>query len=246
MESLRTKQGKPLAHMEVAVACAAWVAAEGPAVAGLADADTRTFWHASVQRTPAGGTAAGVGGLLAWFDAARVIVAYNGHAFDMQVLRALYDGDDERWQAHCDKLHDPFDAVTRAAGRRVKLDTLLRLNGLAGKSGAGSDAPRWWAEGQLARLEEYCARDVSALGELVLRAQVRVQRGVTTDAMAVRPVVENGARAAATDDEGGDARGAEHAEDAQDPKGPKAPNVFHDHAFLRLRERTRLLVILHR
>jgi len=38
-------EGVPLAHMEVAVACAAWVAAEGPAAADLADADTRTFWH---------------------------------------------------------------------------------------------------------------------------------------------------------------------------------------------------------
>ena len=105
-------------------------------------------------------------------QAARAIVAYNGHAFDMRVLRQYYDGNDARWDAHVGKMHDPFAGVTRAAGRRVKLDTLLELNGLERKAGAGQDAPRWWAEGRLQQLEQYCARDVRALSELALRAQV--------------------------------------------------------------------------
>ena len=34
-----------------------------------------------------------MGELLAWFDSAAVIVAYNGRGFDMRVLRQHYRGD---------------------------------------------------------------------------------------------------------------------------------------------------------
>ena len=75
--------------------------------------------------------------MLKWFDDARMIVAYNGREFDMRVLRRHYDGDEDRWRRHMGKLHDPMTTVTRAAGRRVKLDALLRMNGVAGN-------PRKW------------------------------------------------------------------------------------------------------
>ena len=42
----------------------------------------------------------GIRTILARFDGAQLIVAYNGRDFDMRVLKRLYDGDDERWQAH--------------------------------------------------------------------------------------------------------------------------------------------------
>ena len=52
--------------------------------------------------------------LLDWFDSARLIVAYNGHAFDMRVLRRVYGTDDARWHAHLAKLVDPAEVVRRA------------------------------------------------------------------------------------------------------------------------------------
>ena len=67
-----------------------------------------------------------------------------------------------------------MEAVTAAAGRRLKLGTVLRNNGCGGKSGCGQDAPRWWAEGRLGRLAEYCTTDVATLAELVTRTAVRV------------------------------------------------------------------------
>ena len=43
------------------------------------------------------------------------------------------------------KLHDPMHEANRASGgRRVRLATLLQLNGLRGKHGEGGDAPGLW------------------------------------------------------------------------------------------------------
>jgi uncharacterized protein YprB with RNaseH-like and TPR domain len=38
--------------------------------------------------------------LLRLFDAATLLVAYNGRAFDMEVLRSHYEGDEARRQSH--------------------------------------------------------------------------------------------------------------------------------------------------
>ena len=66
---------------------------------------------------------------------------------------------------------DPMHEANRASGgRRVRLATLLRLNGLRGKHGEGGDAPGLWRAGKLDQLERYCARDAEALAELVTRA----------------------------------------------------------------------------
>ena len=73
-------------------------------------------------------------------------------------------------------------ATTRAAGRRLKLSHLLRINGQRGKAGAGCDAPGLWQEGKLDALERYCMRDVEALAELVLRDTVKVPGGTAREA----------------------------------------------------------------
>ena len=86
---------------------------------------------------------------------------------------------------HHAKLHDPMKAAHRAAGRRLRLSTLLQRNGLGEKAGTGSDAPRLWEEGRLDALERYCARDTQALTELVLLREARVQQHTTTRDMSV-------------------------------------------------------------
>ena len=121
----------------------------------MAGAAARSFWHESVGRAPNGDVAAGMRAMLAWFDGAQLIVAYNGRAFDMRVLKQLYDGDDERWQAHMDKLVDPAEAVRHATGRRAKLSTVLKYDTKGEKGGSGCDAPRWWKEGKHEQLQRY-------------------------------------------------------------------------------------------
>ena len=164
-----------LRDMEVSVACALWVPQSEREADAWARAERGTFWNAAVTRTPTGDAARPVASLLAWFDEARVIAAYNGHGFDMEVLWAAYRGDRDRWERHRAKLHDPLHAITNAAGRRASLAQLLKWNGLAAKDGVGAEAPRLWEDGRLARLEQYCERDTHALAELLMKSAVRVQ-----------------------------------------------------------------------
>ena len=188
--------------MEVAVACAMRLPHDATAARAKAEAVTRTFWHETVRRAPRGGEAESVETLLEWMDDARIVVAYNGRAFDMRVMERWYKGDEERRRAHLAKLHDPMIEAQRVIGRRVKLSTLLSLNGLGGKTGVGCDAPRWWQEGRHAQLERYCERDVEALAELVLRDRVRVDRHTFTERLALATVTG----ALAAEEEGGGRR----------------------------------------
>ena len=83
------------------------------------------------------------------------------------------------------KLMGPFTEASRQAGRRVKLSTLLQLNGVQGKLGAGADAPGLWRAGRQEQLQRYCMRDVIALAEVVTKPWVRVPGGGGTDRMCV-------------------------------------------------------------
>ena len=175
-------EATPIRDMHVSVACAVHI----PRGCTCADGDgvTRSTHWPEVTMHVHGGQQDGenIEKLLQTFDTASVIVAYNGASFDMQVMRQYYGGDTARWEAHMRKLHDPMHEANRASGgRRVRLSTLLHLNGLRGKQGVGCDAPGLWAQGKLIQLERYCARDAAALAELVLLTHARVPgQGVTT------------------------------------------------------------------
>ena len=161
--------------METSVACAQWIPAGTRTLAEAQDnAEALTVWHTTVMRTPQGAPAARMERLLTWFDKAKAIVAFNGSAFDMQVLRRHYGTDEQRWQQHMRKLRDPMTVVQQVTGRRHKLSALLKANGIPDKSGVGSDAPQWWQQGKLQQLEAYCARDTAALMELVMREHIRL------------------------------------------------------------------------
>ena len=159
--------------MEVSVACAQWIPAGTRTLTEAVDnAETCTAWHNTMTRTPQGTTAIHAEHLLEWFDKAKAIVSYGGSTFDMQVLRQHYGNDEQRWQSHMKKILDPLAIVQRVTGRRYRLSTLLKANGVIAKTGEGSDAPQWWQTGKLQQLEAYCARDTAALMELVMRSHI--------------------------------------------------------------------------
>ena len=164
--------------LEVSVATALWVGDGDKPV----DGTWMTAWHDTVRKAPGGGDTRTMSDLLTWMDGARIVVAYNGADFDMRVMRKYYGNDDDRWHSHLRKLHDPAQQVRRAVGRKVKLDKLLQLNGMAGKAGSGADAPRWWTEGAWQKLATYCERDTEALAELVYRTNIKVPGGTTHEA----------------------------------------------------------------
>ena len=112
-------------------------------------------------------------------------------------------------------------AVQRVTGRRQRLQTLLHANGMAGKAGAGGDAPRWWRDGQLAQLETYCARDVEGLAELVLREELRLPgKQVTREASVLHLLQEKGDEVTP--------HGS--AETRDDPQGAQARRAGEKHA----------------
>ena len=124
-------------------------------------------------------------------DHAKLIVAYNGLAFDLVVLSG---GDESRWRY---KVHDPFLILFKETGRRFKLASILSANGITPKSGSGADAPLLWRAGQLGddtawdALSSYNANDVLILTELVLRPSIRVPGGRLIPSASIRPLPLN-------------------------------------------------------
>lgn len=158
--------------MQVTVACALVFDSEDCLVddnwgAAYAAASEHTFWR---DVAPAGG-----GGpfseLLDMFDAADLIVAYNGLSFDFPVLRKHYGvskAASERYLHHRLKVHDPMTRIAAATDTPFfKLSRLLEANQLPSKTGHGLEAIRMWEEGNRTELQEYCKNDVRALGQLV-------------------------------------------------------------------------------
>lgn len=77
--------------------------------------------------------------LLTELDRADVLVAYNGHQFDLPFLHEELVVDDAvmlRWQL---KLFDPLSLTSSCYSRRIKLKYMLELNGLEEKSADGME-----------------------------------------------------------------------------------------------------------
>lgn len=116
--------------------------------------------------------------LLALFDDADVIVAYNGLGFDLPVMRKYYGAGSlaqTRYVGHRIKCLDPMTRVASALDIPFpKLDALLAANNLTQKTGDGLQAIRLWEQGKREELRQYCESDVWLLAELVHLENLRV------------------------------------------------------------------------
>jgi DEAD/DEAH box helicase domain-containing protein len=63
---------------------------------------------------------------------------------------------------------DLLTQVHKGLGRRIKLDNLAQATLNAGKSADGMAALRWWKEGRLELIAEYCRMDVDITRRLYL------------------------------------------------------------------------------
>lgn len=87
---------------------------------------------------------------------ADLVVGFNVISFDYEVLMGytILDLPDQ-----CRTL-DMLVEVEKQLGHRVKLDSLAQASLGVGKTGDGLEALRWWKEGKLAEIAEYCCFDV--------------------------------------------------------------------------------------
>ncbi len=98
-------------------------------------------------------------------EAAQLIVGFNIKKFDWPVLAAYYPGNLQ----HLPTL-DLLEVVKESLGFRVKLDDLAKATLGQAKTGSGLDAYRYWQEGNLEALKEYCLQDVALTRDLFLYA----------------------------------------------------------------------------
>ena len=89
------------------------------------------------------------------FEQADVIVGFNSDHFDIPVLNKYYPGDLSTMRSI-----DLLAEMSNALGRRVKLDAIAAGTLGTKKSGSGLDAMKWWKEGNIKKLREYCTKDV--------------------------------------------------------------------------------------
>lgn len=87
---------------------------------------------------------------------ADLVVGFNVLSFDYEVLMGytILDLPDQ-----CRTLDILVDVETKL-GHRIKLDSLAQASLGVGKTGDGLEALRWWKEGRLYEIAEYCCFDV--------------------------------------------------------------------------------------
>jgi DEAD/DEAH box helicase domain-containing protein len=93
--------------------------------------------------------------LIATLRGADLVVGYNVLRFDYEVLRA-YTTEKLAQIPTCDMLDDLYHTL----GWRVSLDAVATATLGETKSADGLQAVRWFREGQLDKVVDYCRRDV--------------------------------------------------------------------------------------
>lgn len=102
---------------------------------------------------------------------ADLVVGYNNRRFDYEVLMGYTILD---LPHHLPTL-DLLEVVEKAVGHRLSLDTVAQATLGIGKTGDGLDAIRWWREGKIMEIAEYCCFDVKVTK---LVHEYAVQHGV--------------------------------------------------------------------
>lgn len=84
-----------------------------------------------------------------------LLVGYNSDHFDIPILNKYYPGD----LTHIQSL-DLMQEIYRSVGRRLKLDTIAEATLGERKLADGIQSLRWWKQGEVDKVREYCKKDV--------------------------------------------------------------------------------------
>ncbi len=94
-------------------------------------------------------------------ERADVIIGFNIDGFDMPALNTYYQAD-----INSIPTLDLLDRIKKQAGHRISLDAVAQATLGVGKSGSGLDAIRYFREGNLKALQEYCLQDVAVTRDI--------------------------------------------------------------------------------
>jgi DEAD/DEAH box helicase domain-containing protein len=89
------------------------------------------------------------------------LIGYNIKGFDIPVMNAHYAGDLSKLPQL-----DLMEEIAKHTGFRLKLDDVAQSTLGVGKSGSGLDAVKYYQEGRLDLLKEYCLQDVKVTKQI--------------------------------------------------------------------------------
>ena len=97
------------------------------------------------------------GELVAELQRADLVVGFNVIRFDYEVLRpyAFFDFSQV-------PTLDMMVSLEKTIGHRLKLDSVLEASCGVNKTAVGTEALKWWKEGRIREIAEYCCYDVKA------------------------------------------------------------------------------------
>lgn len=94
-------------------------------------------------------------------ERADLLIGYTSEHFDLPLLNKYYPGDLNKIK-HLDILKE----IKESYGRRMKLDQLAEGTLGINKTSHGLQAVKWWRQGEIEKIREYCIADVKITKEL--------------------------------------------------------------------------------
>ena len=104
--------------------------------------------------------------LIAHLKRLDLVIGFNSKRFDYKVLSGYSRFD--FWQLPG---YDVLESVKNRLGYRLSLDHLAEATLGARKSASGLDALRWWQQGRIEKIIDYCRVDVRITRDLYLFAR---------------------------------------------------------------------------
>ena len=102
-----------------------------------------------------------LGSLWPILEKAERLIGYNSEHFDVPVLNKYYTGDLMQFP-HLDLLK----VIKEMSGKRYKLDDIAKATLQISKSADGLQAMKWFEEGEIQKIKDYCEQDVKVTKEV--------------------------------------------------------------------------------
>jgi DEAD/DEAH box helicase domain-containing protein len=94
-------------------------------------------------------------------EEADIVIGFNNDGFDMPTMINYYDGNIRKIPTV-----DLLDRIKKSCGHRISLDAVAGATFNQHKTGDGLDAIKYYREGRLQELADYCLQDVKLTREL--------------------------------------------------------------------------------